>query len=601
MERLPRLTIADTITREAGVTRACYALKGNQPARLRRGQVFTVDGSIRRQDGGLSELAIPHEPLAPGPQGRLFAVDATDCASGVARSRPDLDRPGPDDFTVDQGREETHCRNVYFTAMATYEAFRSALGRPVAWAFWRQDHHPPLRLLPFGQNALNACYDRDQGAVIFGYSPAGPDSDHADRRLLRFTALSSDVTAHEVTHALIDGLRPDYDMPVNPDVFAFHEAMADIVALLSRFARPGYLSHLLAASGMDFLRGATLVSLAPELGRLVRRSGLRTLDVAWTGTGAADESLPRYDDAPDAPHDRGGLLSSAIFEAFLHALDRRVGPLVALAAPAGSAVGRYLQDEVQRIAVRTAGHFLSICIRALDYCPPAAILFADYLRAIITADRLLAPRDDNGYREDLILAFRRRGIYSQGIDVPSETALAWGPPEGPVHPIPGLALSQLRYHVSPAFPLSPSEIRRQAAALALAIDDDPRLAHQLGLRAAVPGGGVLSAPQVTSIRPTLRVGPGGYIDFSIIAEITQTCDIAMGQGTMRHRGGATLILDATGTPAMIVSQRIDNGHRLEAEADYLRKALSRGQMVIRHGLLVPEPGHRRAICAPHAG
>ena len=248
-------------------------------------------------------------------------------------------------------------------------------------------------------------------------APAGPDSDHADRRLLRFTALSSDVTAHEVTQALIDGLRPDCDMPVNPDVFAF----------------------------------------------------------------------------------------------------------------------------------------------------------------------------------------RRRGIYPQGIDVPSETALAWGPPEGPVHPIPGLALSQLRYHVSPAFPLSPSEIRRQAAALALAIDDDPRLAHQLGLRAAVPGGGVLSAPQVTSIRPTLRVGPGGYVDFSIIAEITQTCDIPMGQGTIRHRGGATLILDATGTPAMIVSQRIDNGHRLEAEADYLRKALSRGQMVIRHGRLVPEPGHRRAICAPRAG
>lgn len=74
MERLPRLTTADTITREAGVTRACYALKGNQPARLRRGQVFTVDGSIRRQDGGLSELAIPHETLAPGPQGRLRAT-----------------------------------------------------------------------------------------------------------------------------------------------------------------------------------------------------------------------------------------------------------------------------------------------------------------------------------------------------------------------------------------------------------------------------------------------------------------------------------------------------------------------------------------------
>ncbi|MDN5568474.1 MAG: hypothetical protein L0G27_06955, partial [Paracoccus sp. (in: a-proteobacteria)] len=239
MARLPRCTLSDRIARDAGVTAACYDLKGNQPARLRRGQVFTVDGSIRTLDGALSTLSIPFEPLLPGPTGRLFRVDATDCASGVTRGRPDLDRPGPDDFTFDQGRDETHCRNVYFTAMATYESFRSALGRPVAWAFWREDHHPPLRLMPFAEHSLNAFYDRDQAAVCFGYSPASMDSDRADRHLLRFTALSSDVAAHEVTHALIDGLRPDYDAPVNPDVFAFHEALADIVALLSRFQRPG--------------------------------------------------------------------------------------------------------------------------------------------------------------------------------------------------------------------------------------------------------------------------------------------------------------------------------------------------------------------------
>ncbi|MBU3031099.1 hypothetical protein [Paracoccus marinaquae] len=604
MAGLPRCIIPDSIGREAGVASRCYPLKGNQPARLRRGDVFTVDTSIRLCDGALSNLSIPYEPLLPGPAGTLFEVDATDCVTSVSRGRPDLDRRGPDDFAFDQGQNETHCRNVYFTAMATYESFRRALGRPVAWAFWREGSYPPLRLMPFAQQALNAYYDRSEAAIGFGYSPAGGDSDLADRRLIRFTALSSDIVAHEVTHALIDGLRPDYDMPVHPDVFAFHEALADVVALLSRFERPGYLAYLLRESGMTFLQGRSLISLAPELGRLVRESGLRSLDVDWTsaGTDQPGKDLPRYADAPDAPHARGGLLSSAVFEAFLGALDRRIGPLIQLAAPTGSSVGRYLLEQVQEIAARTAEHFLAICVRALDYCPPAAILFSDYLRAMITADRLLAPRDRHGYREQLIDAFRRRGIYPEGIDVVSEGELAWKPPEVPVYPIPGLALSELRYDISPILPLSAAEIRRQARALALAIDADPRLARELGLRdPGLAGPGMqFSAPEITSVRPTLRVGPEGFIDFSIIAEVTQNCDIRIDdQSVVRHRGGATLILDPRGTPALIVRQRIDNTARLTAETEYVRKAIAERRMMVEDGRYVPDRAQRRGLCAGH--
>ena len=211
----------------------------------------------------------------------------------------------------------------------------------MAWAFWTRDSHPALQLKPFAQRALNAYYDREKSEIGFGFDRAGPDSDRADSRLIRFTALSSDVIAHEVTHALIDGLRPDYDLPVHPDVFAFHEAVADIVALLSRFERASYLPWLLRESGLSFLKNDFLTSLAPELGKLVRQSGLRTLDIAWTelGTGKEnDKEKPgrfRYDNAPNEPHQRGGLLSSAVFEAFLQSLDRRIKPLVDLAAPVG--------------------------------------------------------------------------------------------------------------------------------------------------------------------------------------------------------------------------------------------------------------------------
>jgi hypothetical protein len=41
-----------------------------------------------------------------------------------------------------------------------------------------------------------------------------------------FTCLSQDIIAHEVTHALLDGMHRRFNEPSNLDVLAFHEAFA---------------------------------------------------------------------------------------------------------------------------------------------------------------------------------------------------------------------------------------------------------------------------------------------------------------------------------------------------------------------------------------
>ncbi|MBA3770534.1 MAG: hypothetical protein H0X08_08580, partial [Blastocatellia bacterium] len=133
------------------------------------------------------------------------------------------------------------------------------------------------------------------------------------------------------------------------------------------------------------------------------------------------------------PHARGSILVAAIFEAFLTIYKTRVADLLRIATN-GTAVrpeGELHPDLVNRLAdeaAKAASHVLGMCIRALDYCPPIDITFGDYLRAIITADHDLFPTDGRHYRLAFIDAFRRRGIFPQGVVTFSEDSLRFSRP-----------------------------------------------------------------------------------------------------------------------------------------------------------------------------
>lgn len=386
--------------------------------RTRPLRIFPFDPMLDRF--GRSIVAnVPYERLDPGPSGRLVDVIDYDGTRRCFYRPVNLDDP---DILRNQGIDlaeadpRFHQQMVYAVAMRVLESFERGLARPFRWRGTRR-----LRIYPHAFEAENAYFDPDLFALLFGTFTASSDDPGANLPGQHvFTCLSHDIVAHECTHAVIHRLRPRYSMPTNPDVLGFHEGFADIIALLQRFTYPEVVREQIARSQNDVGSLESLLDLGAQFNTARGRTGpLRSGLVA-----------PSPSDylASDEEHDRGAVLSAAVFGGLISSWRDSIADLVRLAS-SGSGVlqpGALHPDLVRRVAEAActiATRISDICIRAFDYMPPVDITFGDYLRALVTADHQVYPSDDDHLRANLIEQFRLRGIYPTNVASLSELSL----------------------------------------------------------------------------------------------------------------------------------------------------------------------------------
>jgi len=447
--------------------------------------------------------------------------------------------------------------------MTTIRNFEKALGRKVLWSTTKDfEFVKRLRIYPHALRGANAFYSPKQKALLFGYFEASEeDGIHAPGSTV-FSCLSHDIIAHETTHALLDGLHRRFIEPTHPDSLAFHEAFADIVALFQHFSFPEVLRHQLGKTRGDLRQGNLLAKLAQEFGQ------------ALGNHGALRDAL-RDDPDPAAfattmePHDRGSILVAAIFEAFTMIFGGRASQLIQLAT-AGSGVlprGRLpslLVDELAKEAAKTAEHFLNMCIRALDYCPPVGLTFGDYLRALVTADRDMVPEDPHGYRIALIDAFRKRGIFAPGVTNLSEECLAWPCGKDFTDYNADWLLHHLRQTANwLRYEGDRTKLDERTRNAAKALHDEMIIEPKPELFAFGRVCGLALDPQtaprdierdsqnlpkfeIHQYRTAFRARPDGTLLNHIVISLTQCrrgIKFPDGEGTYNFRGGATLIID----------------------------------------------------------
>jgi hypothetical protein len=590
----PTITDYEVSARVTQQARMLPALRDSRAPLSRPLRIYTLDPSVSDRVGGVATVLVPYEKLEPGPTGALFKLVADGAPPPLVSEPLDLDDPY---LLLSSGLSPTpangrfHLQMVYAVCSLTVAAFRRALGREIAWATAPPADNGPLRLIvrPFGFEGPNAGYSREAGDLSFGFFTArGKRAGFTLRDGVVCTSLSHDIIVHETTHALLDGLRSSFMDPTNVDVPAFHEGFSDLVALFLHFSYTDVVEAAIRQSRGSIGRGSVLADLAREFGyarsEKGRASALRSgIDVE--SVAAFDSDIPPdesggptcYD--PDLePHALGSVLVSAVFEAFTTIVKRKTERLFRIAGldPASSQaqLNDALVKAIAQEASDVATQFLNICIRAIDYCPPADMELGEYLRALITADADLERSDKWGFREALMRSFRRRDIFPDHVRFMTEDAVRWQPPSRSLR-IPALAFRRLRFEGDPGRPASERELGRQANALGRFVTDPANvdLFHLVSPRN--PPKGVVQAPPalVQSVRVSRRAAPDGQVVFDLIGEITQTCTVNVRGQMFDMTGGSTVVIDPEGRVRYSIFKRLTSDRRRERQLHAMRGPL----------------------------
>ena len=185
---------------------------------------------------------------------------------------------------------------------------------------------------------------------------------------------------------------------------AFHEGLADLVALLVRFFEPGVVARIIRTHGTS-LEGTPLLQIAMQFGAALKSSGSLALIPGKAGSSAIQRqkrATPIWVACSHRPSWRRFWPRTTI-RPWICCGSTAASPKAATCIPTSS--GGWLTKP--RFSRRGAARST---IAAVDYLPPVGLAFFDVLRAVLATDTMLFGKANQGYRSLLVQAFHKRGL-----------------------------------------------------------------------------------------------------------------------------------------------------------------------------------------------
>ncbi|MGD2040838.1 MAG: serine protease [Anaerolineae bacterium] len=280
-------------------------------------------------------------------------------------------------------RKQFHQVNAWAIVQSVLNMYEATwvLGRSAPWAF----EGNRLIIVPHAGYLANAFYDRSSKSLQFYYF--GPE----DKRV--YTCLSHDIIAHETGHAILDGLRPLYFEVSSLQTAAFHEFVADMTAIMISLLNNELRWEVAKLSQGDLNKDTIIAALAEEFGHYATgRPHLRTAinDKTMADVATSNSPYPWSEVLTGAMWD----ILSAMFAQYRMKTKKNTGK----------------QPTDREALLWAVNRFRRIAFQPLDFLPPADVQFSDYACAVLRADELVDPADDDGYRRLMKDAFEARGI-----------------------------------------------------------------------------------------------------------------------------------------------------------------------------------------------
>lgn len=280
-----------------------------------------------------------------------------------------------------------HQLNVWATIQNILAFFEKpqVMGRPIPWGF----NGNKLIVVPHAGEMQNAFYSRRGKCLLFYYFFC--------EGVPVYTCLSHDIVAHETGHAILDGIRPHYFHFSSAQTGGFHEFIADLTAIFA-LLRTNKVRHSVAEivekNDGKLWKAKVISGLGEEFAVKGSKATFGKADRNYIRNAYNKKTMDKIKNCW-IPHYCSEVLTGALFEILAKITSYRIKK----------------ENETAKDALWNATeHVNKLAFRALDYCPPVDIQYADYVQALIRADEIAYPTDKHGYLKIIKKIFKKRGI-----------------------------------------------------------------------------------------------------------------------------------------------------------------------------------------------
>jgi len=234
----------------------------------------------------------------------------------------------------------------------------------------------PIQVYPRAGLDANAYYSRNEKALRFFYfHPSGDESNS-----LIYTCRSFDIVAHEVGHAALDSLKPEFlSSSWHPQTGGLHESFGDLTAIFTMLAQMDVCEAIVVESKADLHTKTFFPILAEQFGEAFGRPmGLRN----------ADNDL-KMSDVSIEVHDISRVFTGAIYDILADFFELYQNPALYDHAESLFKVGKYLT---------------SLVIASLWQGPDANATYTDI------ANKMIELESDDARKEIIRVQFKKREI-----------------------------------------------------------------------------------------------------------------------------------------------------------------------------------------------